>query len=178
MRASTLEVDPAPDVQAQQAAVASFARLYEEQRIPVYRYLRARTRNDEDALDLTSQTFENALRHFGRFRARDGGARAWLLRIARNVAIDAHRRGGRTTGLGGDAPALTRMAVESDRRQQEHAEVLDVLTRLPEAQRDALLLRYAAGLSATEIGAVLGKREAAVQKQMERALATLREALR
>lgn len=176
MSVSTAETDPATGVAARTSAV-TFAQLYEEQRIAVYRYLRGRTRSDEDALDLTSQTFERAFRHFGRFRARDGGARAWLLRIARNAAIDAHRRRHGATQLHAEPAALNRMAVELDRRAQERSEVLDVLSRLPDEQQEALLLRYAAGLSAREIGTVLGKREAAVQKQMARALATLREAL-
>jgi len=38
-------------------------------------------------------------------------------------------------------------------------------------------IRYAGGLTTQEIGAVLGKRPEAVQKLIERALATLREAL-
>ena len=46
---------------------------------------------------------------------------------------------------------------------------------LPE-QRDAVALRYAAGLSAKEIGQVIGKSEAASQKLIQRALVVLREA--
>ncbi len=47
---------------------------------------------------------------------------------------------------------------------------------LPTAQRDALQLRFAAGLTAREIGAVLGISEAAAQKQVERGLLALKEA--
>ena len=47
--------------------------------------------------------------------------------------------------------------------------------QLPDVQRDALALRYAAGLTAREIGAALGKTEHATQKLISRALATLRE---
>jgi RNA polymerase sigma-70 factor, ECF subfamily len=177
MSVSMAETDAAPDVPAHTRAL-SFAQLYEEQRLAVYRYLRGWTRSDEDALDLTSQTFERALRHFGRFQAREGGARAWLLRIARNAAIDAHRRRHGATQLDADLHALDRMAMDQDRQAREKSEVLDLLARLPADQRDAVLLRYAAGLSAREIGMVLGKREAAVQKQIGRALVTLREALR
>ncbi len=177
MSVSMADTDPAAGVGARDATL-TFAQLYEDQRIAVYRYLRGRTRSDEDALDLTSQTFERAFRGFGRFRARDGGARAWLLRIARNAAIDAHRRRHGSTQLHDEPAALNRLSVELDERAQQRSEVLDVLSRLPRDQQDALLLRYAAGLSAREIGTVVGKREAAVQKQMSRALATLREALR
>jgi RNA polymerase sigma-70 factor, ECF subfamily len=181
MRASTLENDPAPApgaAAAIQLDASSFAAVYQQHRLSVYRYLRAKTRNDDDALDLTAITFERAFRTFGRFRARDGGVHAWLLRIARNSAVDAHRRRHSTASLGvADAP-LRRMAVETDRLAQERAEVLDVVARLPKDQREVLLLRYAAGLTAREIGAVIGKSEAAVQKHIERSLAALREAFR
>ena len=56
--------------------------------------------------------------------------------------------------------------------------ILDLVGRLPEDQREALLLRYAGGLTAREIGVVIGKQEGAVQKQIERGLAALRETLR
>jgi RNA polymerase sigma factor (sigma-70 family) len=47
---------------------------------------------------------------------------------------------------------------------------------LPRLQRDAIQLRFAAGLTAREIGAVLGISEAAAQKQVERGLLALKEA--
>ena len=61
---------------------SSFAPMYEAHRLSVYRYLRAKTSNDEEALDLTAVTFERAFANHRRFRRRDGGVHAWLLRIA------------------------------------------------------------------------------------------------
>ena len=180
MRASTLENDPGVTVEAEAVRLepSSFTRIYEQHRLSVYRYLRGRTQSDDDALDLTAVTFERAYRNLSRFRARDGGVHAWLLRIARNCAIDAHRRSRSTARLGMAEAPLRRMAVDSDRLAQEGMEILDLVARLPKDQRDALLLRYAAGLTAKEIGTVMGKGEGAVQKHIERSLAALREAYR
>ncbi len=157
---------------------SSFAPMYEAHRLSVYRYLRAKTSSDDEALDLTAVTFERAFANHRRFRRRDGGVHAWLLRIARNAAIDANRRRRPTIDLAGADAHLGRRAVEADRLAQQNAEVLDLVGRLPDDQRDALLLRYAGGLTAREIGIVMGKRESAVQKQIERGLAALREAIR
>ena len=155
---------------------SDFGQLYQQHRMSVYRYLRARVRSDEDALDLAASTFERAFANLGRFRRRDGGVQAWLLRIARNTAIDAHRRRRSTVDLANADAELGRVALETDRRDQAGVEILDLVSRLPDDQREALLLRYAGGLTAREIGAVIGKREGAVQKQIERGLAALREA--
>ena len=153
---------------------SDFGQLYQQHRLSVYRYLRARVRSDEDALDLAAATFERAFANLARFRRRDGGVQAWLLRIARNTAIDAHRRHRFTVDLANADAQLGRVALETDRRDQASVEILDLVARLPDDQREALLLRYAGGLTAREIGSVIGKREGAVQKQIERGLAALR----
>lgn len=181
MRATILDADHEPDVawtDADRLVPSSFAPMYEAYRLSVYRYLRAKTANDEDALDLTAVTFERAFANHRRFRRRDGGIHAWLLRIARNAAIDAGRRRRPTIDLGAADGQLGQRAMESDRLAQQSTEVLDLVARLPDDQGDALLLRYAGGLTAREIGIVMGKRESAVQKQIERGLAALREEIR
>lgn len=179
MRVSTLESDGelVMETEPERLDSSSFEDLYEKHRLSVYRYLRARSSSGEDALDLTAITFERAFGSIGRFRRRDGGVHAWLLRIARNTAIDASRRRRPTVDLSGADGFLNRAALEANRMDQERTETLDLVARLPDDQRDALLLRYAGGLTAREIGSVIGKREGAVQKQIERGLATLREAL-
>jgi RNA polymerase sigma-70 factor (ECF subfamily) len=153
-----------------------FGLLYERHRLAVFRYLRARTRNDEDAMDLAALTFERAFAGLGRFRRRDGGVQAWLLRIARNSAIDAHRRRRPTLDLADASGPLGRIAIEADRVDGERENILELVDRLPGDLGDVLMLRYAAGLTAREIGVVVGKREGAVQKRIERGLAALREA--
>jgi RNA polymerase sigma-70 factor (ECF subfamily) len=156
--------------------VEGFARAYEQYRLPVYRYLRARGAADDDALDLTAATFERAFAGRHAFRSRDGGLGAWLFRIARNAAIDAHRRR-RAGGSLTDGDDLGR-AIAADHAERERQEIVDAVSGLPDVQRDAIWLRYAGGLSAREIGYVLGKSEGAIQKQIQRALDALREALK
>ena len=155
--------------------VDAFARAYERYRLPVYRYLRARGANDDEALDLTAATFERAFAGRHAFRLRDGGLGAWLFRIARNAAIDAHRR--RRHGFLTDGDDLG-LAIAADRAESERQETVDAVSGLPDTQRDAIWLRYAGGLSAREIGYVLGKSEGAIQKQIQRAIDALREALK
>lgn len=155
--------------------VEGFTRAYVRYRLPVYRYLRARGANDDDARDLTAVTFERAFAARHTFRPRDGGLGAWLFRIARNAAVDAHRRR-RPDGYLTDDDDLG-LATAADHALHERREIVDAVSGLPDVQRDAVWLRYASGLNAREIGHVLGKSEEAIQKQIQRALGTLREVL-
>lgn len=154
--------------------------LYEAHRLAVYRYLRSLSASDADAADLTATTFERAFRAIDRLRP-DASAVAWLLRIARNAAIDHQRRSRPVLTLEavGDAEHPTTATPEVSYLEAERVDELRRLVRrLPDAQREAIALRYAAGLSAREIGEVIGKSAAASQKLIERALTTLREAHR
>jgi RNA polymerase sigma-70 factor (ECF subfamily) len=136
----------------------------------IYRYARSRTASDDAALELTAVTFERALRSIDRFRPRGGGMAAWLLRIARNAAIDEGRRAARRPVVAVDPEAAT--------ASDDAADLRLLVAALPDRQREAIELRYAAGLTAREIGTVLSISEGAAQKHLERALQALREAYR
>jgi RNA polymerase sigma-70 factor (ECF subfamily) len=157
---------------------SDFVLLYEECRLPVYRYLRSRSRSDDEAADLTATAFERAFRSLPSYDARLP-ALPWVLRIARNVAIDASRRvrpmaslddSGRDMAADSDSPEAQYLDAERD------AELRDLVHALPDLARDAVALRYGSGLTAREIGTVIGKSEAATQKLIQRTLAALREA--
>lgn len=177
--AETAEVDPAEELALRARADGeAFAELYRRHREPVFRYLRARCRDDDLALELTAVAFEKALRGIHRYQTKGGGVLAWLLRIARNAAADHERRERplvpqwrMNTDRSSPEPTPEEAAVRSDERRRLRLLVAD----LPELQRDALALRYGAGLTAREIGRVIGKKEDATQKLIGRAIARLRE---
>lgn len=179
---SSAETD---DSIARQARVdrAAFGELYLRHRDAVFGYLRARTTSDDDALELTAIAFERALFGIDRYAPRGAGFRAWLFRIARNAAVDDSRRRRRFAEctvaaaleclVADDRPGPDVAAAQADDVRRVRA----AIATLGNAQRDALGLRFGAGLSAREIGAVINKREAAVQKLIERAIDRLREVL-
>jgi RNA polymerase sigma-70 factor (ECF subfamily) len=167
------EVDADVDLADARAAAddpAAFEAIYRRHRLAVYRYARSRTASDDAALELTAVTFERALRSIDRFRPRGGGMAAWLLRIARNAAIDEGRRAARRPVVAVDPEAAT--------ASDDAADLRLLVAALPDRQREAIELRYAAGLTAREIGTVLSISEGAAQKHLERALQALREAYR
>lgn len=159
-------------VTASREDATEFAPLYERYRVRVYRYLRALGATDDEAIDRSALAFERALRSLHRYRPRGGGFGAWLFRIARNVHIDERRRNSRGVGLDA-AGEMAAPVPDAD----ELVTLRVLVAALPEETRQAIALRYAGGLSAREIGSVIGKRPDAVQKIIERGLASLREAL-
>jgi RNA polymerase sigma-70 factor (ECF subfamily) len=159
---------------------ADFAGMFRRHRLDVFRYLRARTLSDEDAADLTATTFERAYRQRDRYRPHPDGPLPWLLRIARNAANDqlrhqaTARRGLRFWPMPPQEPDPSTSLL----REEASRELAGHVAALPEVQREALRLRYAAGLTARQIGEVIGRSEAATQKILTRALAALKEAYR
>lgn len=164
---------------AAQSDPAAFGVLYERHRLSVFRYLRTRTSSVDDAAELTAVAFERALIAMPRYRPIGGGIVAWLLRIARNAAIDAGRRAS-AVPLIADLPDERRAIgpEETALANEARATLVAAVNQLPEIQREAIVLRYAARLTAREIGDVLGKSDQATQKLLTRALATIRESYR
>src|SRR2546429_9613373 len=76
---------------ALRTARPSFASVAESELDAVHRYLLFLTGNRTVAEDLTGETFEKAFRLWRRFDPRRGTPRAWLCRIARNIALDHFR---------------------------------------------------------------------------------------
>lgn len=159
-------------------ALEPFEALYVRHRTAVYRYARARSTNDDDAADLTALVFERALVAWPRYRPTGGGDLAWLFRIARNAAIDDARR--RRLAEEREPRAQAGVADADPQASLAQAELADEVRRLlavlADETRDAVVLRYGAGLTAKEIGAVIGRSEAATQKLLARALVALKEA--
>ncbi|MBZ5734789.1 sigma-70 family RNA polymerase sigma factor [Nocardioides sp. TRM66260-LWL] len=155
----------------------AFGLLYDHYQGSVYRFLFYRTRSAVVAEDLTSETFFRALRSMQGFRWQGKDFGAWLMTIARNLATD-HFKAGRTR------LELTTedMSQHDDATESPEATVLasvtneillEALTRLPDEQRDCLIMRFLQGMSIAETAAVLGRSEGAVKQLQLRGVRNL-----
>ncbi|MGI6206714.1 MAG: RNA polymerase sigma factor [Anaerolineae bacterium] len=175
---------PEPQPHASEAAgppegdeQAGFTVLYQRYAPSVYRYVYSYVGNAADAEDLTATVFMQALEARGRYRER-GRFAAWLFAIARRRAVDHHRQRQRLAtsldclgeqpgaGPGPEEALLTREALER---------LASLLEDLTEDERELLRLRFAAGLSYGEMGAVVGRSEAATRMAMHRLLRRLQD---
>ncbi|MHB8510073.1 MAG: RNA polymerase sigma factor [Candidatus Dormibacteria bacterium] len=150
----------------------SFQRIYADHVELVLRYLCVFVGNPADAEDLCADTFVRAWRAWPRFVGNDASARAWLLRIAANVARSRHRRVRATVPLHPDqADPANHSATSVERIILKAA-----MGRLRRGDRAVLGLR-ASGLSFSEIGAVQGRSEDAAKMACHRAMTRLRQEL-
>jgi RNA polymerase sigma-70 factor (ECF subfamily) len=158
----------------------AFEQLYRDHLRDVYSYSYYRVGNHHDAEDLTEQAFLQAYRHFERARRESNGRplRPWLIRIAHNLASNYHRDRARRPTAALDAveppshPHGTERVVEG---REELREVIEHLEQLPDDRREALIMRFALGMSNREIARALGRTDGATKVLIHRAIKQLEE---
>jgi RNA polymerase sigma-70 factor, ECF subfamily len=148
----------------------AFARLYSLYAPMVHGIVLARVPWSE-VDDLVQDVFLIALKKLSSLRD-DAAFGGWLAMIARNRAMDFHRRKRETEELNEDLASQSRS--ESDR---EAARVLDVICGLPEAYRETLVLRLVEGMTGPEIAGRTGLTPASVRVNLHRGMKLLREKL-
>jgi RNA polymerase sigma-70 factor, ECF subfamily len=139
----------------------------------VYGYVCSIVRDEHDAEDVTQQIFFKLLTSLERYEPSSVPFSAWILRVARNAAID-HVRTRRAIPC-----AEVRSAEEpfSDIGRERWSDLRTALDTLPRDQRQVVMLRFVVGLSPTEIAARLGRTEDAVHALQHRGRRRLRAEL-
>jgi RNA polymerase sigma-70 factor (ECF subfamily) len=158
--------------------IAAFDRIFERWWLPLWRFARAELPGDAVAEDVVQQVFARLWVRHAQWAPHDG-VQAYLYGSVRNAMID-WRRHERVV----HAHAHAERAVPDDGAQDGSdaaAERNDLLVRLeqalaklPDARRQAIVLRYEHGLTYAQLAAVLGVSPAAAEKQVARALDTVR----
>ena len=157
----------------------AFAALFDLYHVRVYRYIANRVQRPADAEDLTQVVFVKVLEALPRYEARGVPFGGWLFRLARNVVIDFVRTRHEHAGLdsavdrpsahrGPDEEAVTRSDIEAMR---------DALAALTEEQREAVSLRFFAGLTTREVAIAMNRQEGTVRGLQFRAIASLRRTM-
>jgi RNA polymerase sigma-70 factor (ECF subfamily) len=157
----------------------AFGRLFDEYHEPVYRFIANRVNRPSDAEDLTQLVFVKALEALPRYEVRGVPFGGWLFRLARNTIIDHARTRHDHAELNAAADRATDEAGpdEVTLLRQDLDAVARALADLTDEQREAIELRFFAGLSAREAAEAMGKQEGTVRGLQFRAIASLRRSL-
>ena len=135
----------------------------------VYAYVAYRVGDGPDAEDLTSETFERALRYRKSYDSSKGEPIAWLIGIARRCVE------GRGSPL--EYPAEQMDALDHGDLEEDVVRRLTVsgaVGRLDERDRELVALRYGADLTARQIADLYGTKTNTIEVALHRALGRLR----
>lgn len=144
-------------------------------------YVHRSCRRPDLTFDIVAETFARALEHRARFDPERGPAVAWLLGIARNLIVDAARRGQvaqaarvrlRLDPIELDDEQLTRV------EERGRIDLRSALSDLPPEQRDAVLARVVAEQPYALIAERVGCSQQVVRQRVSRGLAHLRRTAR
>ncbi len=176
-----------PPAEIEQPALAGatdgqddFALFYERYFPRVYRYCLRRLGQPEEAEDVAAQIFTRAMAGLGGYKG--GSEAAWLFRIAHN-AVANHLRSrrpqvsfeaARENGLADEWASPEEGLPEKLVRLEEKQELARLIAKLPEKERELLALSVGGGLTAREVGQVLGKSERAVWTALHRIIKKLK----
>ena len=157
----------------------AFGGLFDHFHGPIYRYIASRVQRPADAEDLTQLVFVKALEALPRYESRGIPFGGWLFRLARNCIIDFVRTRHEHAEL--EAIGERQGSEAGPDEIAVHREDMDAvgiaLAVLTDEQREAIALRFFAGLSAREAAEAMGKQEGTVRGLQFRAIASLRRQL-
>ncbi len=169
----------------------AFDRLYRDHVDRIYRFAQRLCRQVEDAQDLVQDTFLNAYRGLEQFRG-DAQVSTWLYRIAARACLRLRRKRkgepDRELSLDEFIPTSEgefRLQIPTDGLTPEEAlenkelrrALHQAIQKLPNKYRLVLVLRDMEGLTAKEVGAIMGLNERAVKSRLHRARLFVRREL-
>ncbi len=123
----------------------------------IYGYVRSIVRDDHEAEDVTQHVFAKLMTAIVKYDDRGVPFFAWLLRLARNVAID-QLRANRLTPTENVIDPDTSSGADLDRAET----VRTALATLPVEQRQVVILRHVVGLTPGEIAEKMGRSEGSI----------------
>jgi RNA polymerase sigma-70 factor (ECF subfamily) len=158
----------------------SFQHLYERCHLIVFRFIYGLHGGPtEEVEDLTAEVFIKAWKSRHRFRGSEQAALGWLLKIARNLVIDSHRRQ-KFRGFSSDIEhhiiTSNELNPEEHLQLREQTKILwSLLQTLTDRQREILVLRYILGWRVKDISHHLEMKENTVSVTIRRALKHLQQ---
>ena len=132
--------------------------LYDRYSRDVYGYVCSIVRDDHEAEDITQNVFIKLMRVLPKYEQRGVPFSAWLLRVARNVALD-HMRARRMIPV---EEVHDRNRHSTEGHFERDVSLRDALANLSPEQRRVVLWRHLLGLSPVEIAEALGRTEGSI----------------
>ncbi|HSS43625.1 MAG TPA: sigma-70 family RNA polymerase sigma factor [Solirubrobacterales bacterium] len=161
-------------VKAQGGCSDAMRFLYVHYAPAVSRYVRRITRDDHEAEDITHDVFAKLMTAICKYEPREVPFAAWVMRVARNAAID-HLR----TRHSIPCEEIRIQTEDRERMRRERRRDLEqALHQLPAEQRHVFVLRHIVGLSPLEIANLMDKTESSIHGLQHRGRVSMQSSLR
>jgi RNA polymerase sigma-70 factor (ECF subfamily) len=141
----------------------------------VYGYVASIVRDDFEAEDVTQHVFAKLMTRLGKYEPREVPFSAWILRVARNVAVD-HMRQRRAIPCE-EVRELEINPGDDETSRNLTLDLRQALETLPEDQRQVVVMRHLVGLTPGEIAGRLGRTEPSIHGLHHRGRGALRSVL-
>ena len=183
MNQNRSEGQPSDEAMLVQRAIGhdaeAFGRLYDIHVDRVYRHIYYRVGNEQDAEDLTQQSFLKAWQAIPRYKKTASPFIAWLLTISHNLVVDFYRTKKDKVHIEAevlaDGPASSpENAAEASFEQQR---LRRAILQLGNNEQQVVILRFIEGFEFSEIASLMKKEEGNVRVILHRALVKLRDIL-
>jgi RNA polymerase sigma-70 factor (ECF subfamily) len=169
------------DSEARQKSTADGGEGLAQFRPNIYKYLRYRGLDVDEANDLTSAVFERAVGKLAGYDPRRGAPNTWLFAIARNMLNSHWRSAGLHSAVPLEAvekqPTFDPPPEEMVVRRETRRELIEALGSLDERERELIALKFSALMTNREIASLTGLTESHVGVILFRALRKLRALL-
>ena len=140
----------------------------------VYSYVATLLRDEHEAEDVTQHVFAKLMSVLPKYEERSVPFSAWIMRVARNVAIDHLRQ---RRALPSDDVFETDRGSDDDASWQRALGLREALADLPHEQRRVVVLRHVVGMTPGEIAGYMNKTEPSIHGLHNRGRAALKSAL-
>jgi RNA polymerase sigma-70 factor (ECF subfamily) len=143
--------------------------LYVRYALDLLRYVNSFVQDRHEAEDIVQNVFVKLITAIRKYEQKEAPFSAWILRVARNAALD-HLRTRRAIPT---EEVRVADVGQSDASVERGRDLRSALGRLPEVQREVMVLRHIVGLSPAEIASTLGKSESSIHGLHHRGRRTL-----
>lgn len=155
-----------------------FQKTYSENYEKIKKYLMRKVDNHYIAEDLTSTSFEKALKNIKSFQWQGVSLSAWIYKIANNTLIDYYRKNSNKPTLEINENLITDKSKDIEESVTDYdsaSRIKDLLAKLDDREKEIVSLKFYEGYTNKEIAKKLNLSETNISTILYRAIEKLRK---
>lgn len=155
----------------------AFEKLYDKYYEAIFRFIYQRVTTQEEAFDITSQTFMKAMESLSKYEDRGLPFSSWLYRIAKSEVYQYHRDNQKLPPLNVDDNQLNQLSEEVNENDTiiNNEEIIEILSSLSDDELPFIEMKYLEDRSYREIGEIMNMTENNAKVKTHRILTKIKK---